>query len=85
MLEYLYTFEFEYSQNAPDGERPNKASLQGLLDILAVYTLADKYDVSGLREYCRSSFKKEVRDWKLELKGMFRCPQGFFHMSSNAE
>ena len=72
MLDYLYTFEFEWSQDPSMFDSlPSEAKLKVVSDILAVYVLADKYDISGLREYCRSIYKTAVPVfWSLELEGM---------------
>ena len=63
MLDYLYTFEYDYSRLPRTSDWPPQVNLQGALDILAVYILADKYDVPGLRVYCRSIFVPEAAFW----------------------
>ena len=56
MLDYLYTHAIDYGQ---DLDEQNENSItKRVLEILAVYVLGDKYDVPGLRRYCKKSFKK---------------------------
>lgn len=71
MLDYMYTREYEYSKLPEGSEWPRRVHLQGVLDILAVYILADKFDVPGLRGYCQSIFDMEAgSSFRWESDGM---------------
>ncbi|KAG6986538.1 hypothetical protein G7Y79_00078g099920 [Physcia stellaris] len=56
MLDYLYTHAIDYGQDFDEQDKDSVT--KRMLEILAVYVLGDKYDVPGLRRYCKKSFEK---------------------------
>lgn len=65
MLDYLYTKAFDCGQDVDDQDEPS--IIKQMLEILAVYVLGDKYDIPGLRKYCRTLFEE------LESKAQSSC------------
>ena len=72
MLEYLYTFDFEHTKIDNPYDTTQKIILQEALEVVAVYILADKYDVPGLRRCCRQALKDVAACWLWKLEGGYR-------------
>ena len=56
MLGYLYIHAIEYGQDFD--EKDQDSVTKRMLEILALYVLGDKYDMPGLRKWCRTAFEK---------------------------
>ena len=67
MLDYLYTLEIDWLcgwEKLPSHDHE-------FLRIIAVYVLADKYDIPGLRKYCKSTYNDYDFSICLNIEGAY--------------